>query len=768
MPPDAVASSVAHLPQRKIWQRYAFAFNPVKLSLFALAYLVAYLCTIATFAVIVTCPIAAAPTKEVRRILILNEENATYPGIRIINQGIQTGLNDSPYQLQLYSEYMDTSLFPDQAVQQEFRDSYIRKYQNIKLDVIITVGPSPLKFMQEEHQRVFPGVPIVFCLPTLGATGLPTLDSDFTGVENDTAAAETVGMALRLVPGTRKVVVVGGVAPIDREVLANVKKELMPYEGRVEISYLTDSAMPDLLERLRRLPSNTIILLTSIGQDAAGTSFKSNESSPLIIGAASVPVFSLFDVHLNHGEVGGYLSSLREQGTVAGGIALRLLSGEKPSQIPSVKGVNAYMFDWRALKRWGLKETEIPPGSIVLNRQPTVWDSYKWYIIGGISLFILQALMIFDLVWQRAERLKSEKAVRAGEERLRLAQQTREELLKIFVKLVPAAVAMLDHDMRYLQASERWCADFSLDSSEILGRSHYEVFPDVPDRWKEIHRRALAGETLRAEEDRWDRKGGTTWLRWEIRPWQNQDGAPGGILIFSEDITHRKHAEEELLGMSRRLIEAHEQERTRIGRDLHDDVVQRLALLAIELEGVQRDVPDTAGEIGRRIGDLRNQTTQITNDVQLLSHELHSSKLDYLGVVRAAKSFCKEFSDHQKVEIDFRSHDIPEALPTELSLSLFRVLQEALHNSAKHSGVRHFEVRLWGTSNEIHLTVKDSGVGFDHEVARTSLGLGLISMEERLKLVNGTLSIDSQPKGGTTIHARVPCDSSSDSARAAG
>jgi PAS domain S-box-containing protein len=377
------------------------------------------------------------------------------------------------------------------------------------------------------------------------------------------------------------------------------------------------------------------------------------------------------------------------------------------------------MFDWRALKRWGLKETEIPPGSIVLNRQPTVWVSYKWYIIGGISLFILQALMIFDLVWQRAERLKSEKAVRAGEERLRLAQQTREELLKIFVKLVPAAVAMLDHDMRYLQASERWCADFSLDSSEILGRSHYEVFPDVPDRWKEIHRRALAGETLRAEEDRWDRKGGTTWLRWEIRPWQNQDGAPGGILIFSEDITHRKHAEEELLGMSRRLIEAHEQERTRIGRDLHDDVVQRLALLAIELEGVQRDVPDTAGEIGRRIGDLRNQTTQITNDVQLLSHELHSSKLDYLGVVRAAKSFCKEFSDHQKVEIDFRSHDIPEALPTELSLSLFRVLQEALHNSAKHSGVRHFEVRLWGTSNEIHLTVKDSGVGFDHEVART-------------------------------------------------
>ena len=168
--------------------------------------------TLAALAIVLAYPTAAAPTKEVRRILILNEANATYPGISIINQGIQAGLNDSPYHLQLYSEYMDTSLFPDQAVQQEFRDSYIRKYQNLKLDVIITVGPSPLKFMQEVHQKSFPGVPIVFCLPTLGVPGTPILDSDFTGVENDMAPAETVGIALRLLPGTRNVVVVGGVA----------------------------------------------------------------------------------------------------------------------------------------------------------------------------------------------------------------------------------------------------------------------------------------------------------------------------------------------------------------------------------------------------------------------------------------------------------------------------------------------------------------------------------------------------------------------------
>jgi PAS domain S-box-containing protein len=346
--------------------------------------------------------------------------------------------------------------------------------------------------------------------------------------------------------------------------------------------------------------------------------------------------------------------------------------------------------------------------------------------------------------------------------------QSREELLKIFVKHVPAAVAMLDRDMRYLQVSDRWCADFSLDSSQMIGRSHYEIFPDLPERWKEIHRRGLAGETLRADEDRWHRGGDTIWSRWEIRPWLNVNGTPGGILIFSEDITHRKNAEEALLGMSRKLIEAHEQERTRIARDLHDDVVQRLALLSIGLEGVQQDVPDASAELRTRIGALRNQTTEIANDVQSLSHELHSSKLEYLGIVGAAKSFCQEFSELQKVEIDFQSHDLPTALPTELSLSLFRVLQEALRNATKHSGVKRFEVSLWGSTGEIHLTVSDLGAGFDAEAAMKSTGLGLTSMQERLRLVGGELSINSQPKGGTTIHARVPFDSSSDSARAAG
>ena len=168
------------------------------------------------------------------------------------------------------------------------------------------------------------------------------------------------------------------------------------------------------------------------------------------------------------------------------------------------------------------------------------------------------------------------------------------------------------------------------------------------------------------------------------------------------------------------------------------------------------------------MGEFQKQISEIATDIQSLSHELHSAKLQYLGIAAAMRGFCREFAEQQKVEIDFKAHDLPSPLSPDISLCLFRVLQEALHNSAKHSGVRQFEVRLWGTSDEIHLTVKDSGAGFDREAAKESRGLGLISMEERLKLVKGTLSINSQPKRGTTIHASVPLSSGSDSMRAAG
>jgi len=262
--------------------------------------------------------------------------------------------------------------------------------------------------------------------------------------------------------------------------------------------------------------------------------------------------------------------------------------------------------------------------------------------------------------------------------------------------------------------------------------------------------------------------GSVVWLEKSARAFFDKQGKLLRTIGMVTDITERKRAEEALASLSRRLIDAQEQERTRIARELHDDIGQRLALLAIEVEQLQQDFPDMSPEVLSRMGALQKHTLEIATDIQTLSHELHSSKLEYRGIAAAMRGFCKEFGEQQKVEVDFKTHDLPSPLPPDISLCLFRVLQEALHNSAKHSGGRNFEVRLWGVSGEIHLTIRDSGAGFDSEAAKESRGLGLISMEERLKLLKGTFSIESQPKRGTTIHARVPLGSGRDPMLATG
>jgi signal transduction histidine kinase len=230
----------------------------------------------------------------------------------------------------------------------------------------------------------------------------------------------------------------------------------------------------------------------------------------------------------------------------------------------------------------------------------------------------------------------------------------------------------------------------------------------------------------------------------------------------------RKQAEDALSSVGYRVIEAEEQERQRIASDLHEDIGQRLTLLVLEVEQLKTDTPNPIADVPSGVDAVLQKSSEILTDVKALAHELYSPRLEYLGIAGVMSSFCIDFGKRKGVEIDFRSDGLPSRVPQDTTLCLFRVLQEALHNAVKYSGVRQFDARLWGTSDEIHLTVSDCGVGFGLETARKAEGLGLNRMQERLKLVKGRLSIESQPKRGTTIHALVPVSSGTDSMRSTG
>jgi PAS domain S-box-containing protein len=299
---------------------------------------------------------------------------------------------------------------------------------------------------------------------------------------------------------------------------------------------------------------------------------------------------------------------------------------------------------------------------------------------------------------------------------------------------------------------------FGYTGAEVVGRPlTFLAPPERQHEESEIFQKLKAGERVEHYETvRVTKAGKRIHVSLSLSPTKDCSGRVIGVSKIVRDITQSKLADEVLSKMSQKLIEAREQESSRLARELHDDVNQRLALVMIRLESLNEDPPASAEQLKTHIGKLVEELADLGQDVQALSHRLHSPKLELLGLEVAASSFCKEFSNRQHVEIDFESTNVPKNLEEPISLCLYRVLQEALQNAAKHSGSHRFRVSLSGGTEEIKLTVHDSGVGFELNEVLKGRGLGLISMRERLKLVGGELSIDSEPHQGTTIQARVP------------
>ena len=220
------------------------------------------------------------------------------------------------------------------------------------------------------------------------------------------------------------------------------------------------------------------------------------------------------------------------------------------------------------------------------------------------------------------------------------------------------------------------------------------------------------------------------------------------------DVTDRKLAEETVVDLERRLLNAQEQERSRIARELHDDINQRLAILGWELQSWDHSMPEP--EPGTFLASVIDRLSKIGSDIQAISRRLHSSHLEYLGLATAAEVLCCDLRKQQPVEIDFSCDGVPRDLPKDISLCLYRVMQEALQNAIKHSGALRFRVELMGDSSGIRLAVSDDGVGFDQQSIDKRHGLGLISMRERMRMVHGEFGVRSEPGHGTTVTCRVP------------
>jgi signal transduction histidine kinase len=238
-----------------------------------------------------------------------------------------------------------------------------------------------------------------------------------------------------------------------------------------------------------------------------------------------------------------------------------------------------------------------------------------------------------------------------------------------------------------------------------------------------------------------------------------------GIFVTAvvRDITERRQREGLLRDLNARLITAQEEERSRIARELHDDFSQSMAILAVDLERLRDASPDSQEHLADDLASLLQRTKDLSSGLHRLSHRLHPSILGLLGLVAATRSFCKEISDQHGIDIEFVHHGVPHSLPGNVALCVYRVAQEALRNVIKHSGAKSARVEITRTANELKLQISDSGTGFDPEIARTHRGLGLFSMRERLRQVDGTISITPNDPTGTRVEARIPLPESDQS-----
>lgn len=225
-----------------------------------------------------------------------------------------------------------------------------------------------------------------------------------------------------------------------------------------------------------------------------------------------------------------------------------------------------------------------------------------------------------------------------------------------------------------------------------------------------------------------------------------------GFIGSAIDITDRRLSEQAARDLSGKLIQAQEDERRRIARELHDDVGQRLAVLSIELDKLRGKLTPS---LRSRASGLWNQASSIANTVRDISHDLHSPGLDALGLSIALKALLDEFGEQHSVHVTFSDHDVPAQVPAEIKLAFYRVTQEALQNITRHSGARSVTVELGATPQKLTLQVCDDGMGFDSEQHPAS-GLGIASMRERMRSVGGMMTITSVQKHGTKVEIMAP------------
>jgi PAS domain S-box-containing protein len=690
----------------------------------------------------------AVDPHEKNVLLVFGSLYAHYePSLNLIESSVRAHYSE---QVNFSVAYLDYQKLEEESYRESLAETLRRGYNEVTPDLIVVASIHSVQFLIQYRDKIFPGVPIVFTELSADELQGQKLLPGMTGLMVSLGLRETIDLALRLHPDTTAFALIADApGPPEKYWVARIHSELLRHQDKVKEIDVIGPPSREMLEKVEALPSHTVALFEVAPRSSSDPAVTAYD----VLKAASqhVPTYSpLHTLCLNYGCIGGAYSDWQKQAQRTGEIAARVLSGERPESIPIVEDADFQVqVDWQALHRWHIPESALPAGSVILNRPPSFWESYRNYMIAAIVVTGVLVLLMIGLLWQRARKRKAEALLQESEQRF-----------KVMADTTPALIWMCDSKGQVTYLNDRRVAFTGPDPNAGYGDTWVAyIHPDDQKNVQDAVAQALTTRQAFSKEYRLRRTDGLyRWMLDVATPRVNGDGSFAGFIGSAIDITDQKLAQQALEKVSGQMIEAQEKERRRIARDLHDDICQRLALLSMEIDQAKRVSGDASETTKDRLQEIRKHCSEITGDVQSLSHQLHSSKLESLGIEAAIRGFCREFAKQHEVNVEFTCRNVPRHLPKEISLCLFRVAQEALQNAVKYSGVSEFTVELLSMEDEIHLAVADEGAGFDLEEAKRKQGLGLMSMHERVHLAHGVLSVESKPGRGTQVLAVVPLD----------
>lgn len=399
-------------------------------------------------------------------------------------------------------------------------------------------------------------------------------------------------------------------------------------------------------------------------------------------------------------------------------------------------------------------------GPIAVTVAPKLLERTDFWV--AIQVFLLAGVLA---AWRWRARI----------ERAHVAAIARErQLLREVIDTSPNPMFAKGRDLRYTMANRAEAANFGATPRELIGRRRAEIATGFvgADRWTDLARDVLANgeERVLPEARIVDAAGKARWFRVVQRPLRDASGEVQQAIGTSVDVTDFKATEErlrareaeleasrgELRRLAGQLLRVREEQRRRLGREIHDDLTQRLVglnLLAASVAlSARRDSPE---EVEAKLGEIGSELGRLASDAQDLARELHPSLLENLGLEEARRAECETFGQRAGIAIGFECRDVAEEPASDVSLALFRIAQEALRNAVTHSGAARVTVRLEGTADGLRLTVENDGAGFSSADLDESNGIGLASMAEQSRPIGAEYSLDSRPGSGTRVTARV-------------